>query len=222
MKKIKICLNKNNMDENIKKIFNTINNLENVVENINKKIINVKQVIHKFENNRNLTLDQTNSYLNFQINLLNNEKNYYTSLKHIIVEKLYSEVLEIYNYVTMVLTSIEHLEIEHQEDKHNINKKIIIYTKEDTIDCGHMLMLINITNNNINLIKDFVNLFESYIQKTFQQASEDNIHCNNFSSTLENKKNHIFLEYQKYDSQLEELIKYFVDCVEYIEKTRNN
>ena len=206
------------MDENIKKIFNTINNLENVVENINKKIINVKQVIHKFENNRNLTLDQTNSYLNFQINLLNNEKNYYTSLKNIIVEKLYSEVLEIYNYVTMVLTSIEHLEIEHQEDKHNINKRITIYTKEDTIDCGHMLMLINITNNNINLIKDFVNLFESYIQKTFQQASEENIHCNNFSSTLENKKNHIFLEYQKYDSQLEELIKYFVDCVEYIEK----
>ena len=118
----------------------------------------------------------------------------------------------------MVLTSIENLEIEHQEDKHNINKKIIIYTKEDNIDCGHMLMLINITINNIGLIKCFVDLFEDYIQKTFKQASEDNIHCNNFSSTLENKKNHIYLEYQKYNTQLEELIKYFVDCTEYIEK----
>ena len=111
------------LEENVKTIFSTVNNLESTVERINKKIINIRQVIHKFENNKNLTLDQTNSYLTFQINLLNNEKNYYSSLKNIIVDKLYSEVLEIYNYVTMVLTSIENLEIEHQEDKHNINKK---------------------------------------------------------------------------------------------------
>ena len=206
------------LEENVKTIFSTVNNLEITVERINKKIINIKQVIHKFENNKNLTLDQTNSYLTFQINLLNNEKNYYSSLKNIIVDKLYSEVLEIYNYVTMVLTSIENLEIEHQEDKHNINKKIIVYTKEDTVDCGHMLMLINITINNISLIKCFVDLFEDYIQKTFKQAEEDNIHCNNFSSTLENKKNHILLEHQKYNTQLEELIKYFVECTEYIDK----
>lgn len=206
------------LEESIKTIFSTVNNIEGTVEKINKKIINVKQVIQKFENNKNLSLDQTNSYLTFQINLLTNEKNYYNSLKNIILDKLYNEVLEIYNYVTMILTSIENLEIEHQEDKHNINKKIIIYTKEDTIDCGHMLMLINITINNIELIKSFVDLFEDYIQKTFKQAAEDNIHCNNFSSTLENKKNHIFLEYQKYNTQLEELIKYFVDCTNYIEK----
>ena len=205
------------LEESIKTIFNTINNIEGVVEKINKKIINVKQVIQKFENNKNLSLDQTNSYLTFQINLLTNEKNYYNSIKNIILDKLYSEVLEIYNYVTMILTSIENLEIEHQEDKHNINKKIVIYKKEDIIDCSHMLMLINITINNINLIKSFVDLFEDYIQKTFKQASEDNIHCNNFNSTLENKKNHIFLEYKKYNTQLEELIKYFVDCTEYIE-----
>lgn len=206
------------LEESIKTIFSTVNNLEGTVERINKKIINVKQVIQKFENNKNLSLDQTNSYLTFQINLLSNEKNYYSSLKNIILDKLYNEILEIYNYVTMILTSIENLEIEHQEDKHNIIKKIIIYTKEDTIDCGHMLMLINITINNIGLIKSFVDLFEDYIQKTFKQAEEDNIHCNNFSSILENKKNHIFLEYQKYNTQLEELIKYFVDCTNYIEK----
>ena len=210
-------MNSTEFETNIKKVFNTIGKLETKVDNINKKIIEIKQVIQKFVTNKTFALDQTNSYLSFQINLLTNEKNYYSSLKNIIVDKLYNEVLNIYNYVTMVLSSIENLEIEHQEDKHNINKKIIIYNKEDIIDCGHMLMLINITVNNIELIKSFVDLFEDYIRTFFEKTLEDNIHCNNFNSTLENKKNHIMLEYKKYSEQLEELIKYFVECINYID-----
>ena len=205
-------------EENIKTIFNTLNRLEGKVDKINKKIIEVKQVIQKFETNKSLALNQTNSYLSFQIKLLTNEKTYYSSLKRIILDKLYSEVLEIHNYVTMILTSVENLEIEHQEDKHNIIKKILTYKEEETVDCGHMLMLITTTVNNINLIKSFVDLFEEYITETITKTVEDNIHCNNFSSTLENKKNHIFLEYKKCSTQLEELINYFVDCVENIEK----
>ncbi len=206
------------LEENIKTIFNTLSGLEAKVDRINKKIIEVKQVIHKFETNKTLALNQTNSYLAFQINLLTNEKTYHSTMKTIILDKLYSEVLEIYNYVTMVLTSVENLEIEHQEDKHNVIKKMIIYKKEDKIDCGHMLMLINTTVNNIGLIKAFVDIFEEYISETIAKTSENNIHCNNFSSTLENKKNHIFLEYEKCNTQLNELIKYFVSCVENIEK----
>lgn len=207
-------------ENNIKTIFNTVNNLEDKVDSINKKIISVKQVIQRFKTNKTLSLDQTNSYLAFQINLLTNEKNYYNTMRNIIIDKLYTEVLEIYNYVTMILTSIENIEIEHQEDKHNIKKRITIYKKEDVIDCAHMLMLITITVNNLDLIKSFVELFERYIKETSIRTFEENIHCNNFSSTLENKKNHILLEYNKYLSQLEELIKYFVECVDYIEKQK--
>ena len=65
-------------------------------------------------------------------------------------------------------------------------------------------------------------MFEKYIKETTDRNNIENIHCNSFSSTLVNKKNHISLEFQKYCDQLNELINYFLECNESIDKQINN
>ena len=211
-------LNIDELNKKITDIFTSIGILENNSEKIQKKIIDIKKVFVRFQDNKTLTLHQTNSYLKFQMDLLQNEKTYHDNMRGIILEKMSKEMLEIYNYIIMILTSLENLEIEHEEDKHNLINKIITYKRGEKIDCSSIIQLINATVNNLELIHQFIKLFEDYIEQTTRRNSLDNIHCNSFSSTLANKKNHISLEYMKYCEQVSELIEYFLNCCESVNK----
>lgn len=203
-------LNIDVFNKKITDIFNSISILENSSEKIKKKIVEIKKVFLRFQDNRTLTLKQTNSYLKFQIELLENEKKYYDNMRLIILEKMSKEMLEIHNYTLMILTSLENLEIEHDEEKHNLITKIISHKNHDKINCTNIIQLIDATVNNLNLIFDFLELFDKYIEITTKENIDNNIHCNSFTTTLGNKKNHITLEYKKYCDQLEELIEYFL------------
>lgn len=211
-------LNVDELNKKITEIFDSISTLESNTEKIQKKIIDIRKVLIRFQDNKTLTLQQTNSYLKFQIDLLFNEKVYYDTMRKIILEKMSKEMLEIYNYTVMILTSLENLEIEHEEDKHNLINRIVSYKKSDKIVCSNIIQLIDATVNNLDLIRQFLDLFDNYIQETNHANSLNNIHCNSFNSTLVNKKNHISLEYMKYSEQLTELIQYFLNCTSAISK----
>ena len=213
-------LNVDELNTKITKIFAVMNVLSDKSEAVQKKMIDIRKIVLKFQENKTLTLHQTNSYLQFQRDLLCNEKSYYDNMKGILLEKMSKEMIEIYDYIIMILTSLENLEIEHEEDKHNIIKKMVIFKNLETIDCSNIIQLINATVNNLELIHQFIELFNSYIEETSRRNSIDNIHCNNFNSTLYNKKNHITLEYNKYCEQLRDLIDYFLGCSEAIEKQK--
>lgn len=211
-------LNIDDLNKKITKIFNSVGILKDNIEKMQKKMIDIKKVFIRFKDNKTLTLHQTNSYLKFQMELLENEKRYHENMKNIILDKMSKEMLEIYNYIIMILTSLENLEIEHDEDKHNLINKIITFKKVDQIDCSSIIQLINATVNNLELIYQFIQLFGEYIDQTTKRNSLENIHCNSFSSTLANKKNHISLEYMKYCDQITELIDYFLLCSDSIDK----
>ena len=58
------------INSKINKIFSMIELLENKVENIDKKIKEISDIYIQYEFNRNLNLNQSNSYLRFQVSLL--------------------------------------------------------------------------------------------------------------------------------------------------------
>ena len=63
-------LNIDELNKKITDIFTSIGILENNSEKIQKKIIDIKKVFVRFQDNKTLTLHQTNSYLKFQMDLL--------------------------------------------------------------------------------------------------------------------------------------------------------
>ena len=61
-----------------------------------------------------------------------------------------------------------------------------------------------------------------FIKDTIKQNIRENLHCNNFKVTLENKQQHIILEYQKFNNKLEELVEYFLNCTTQVSEQLEN
>ena len=203
-----------NISSKIEQIFSMIEKLRANIEKIQKKIIDINKVIVKFKLNK--LLDENNSYLTFQIKLLTNEKTYYETMKNIILEKMFGDMLNIYGRILMLLTSLENLDIEHEEEKNNIIDKIQTYKREDKIDCSNTMSLASATVGNLQLINRFIEIFNDYITKLDKESNLDNIHCNNLTTNLVNRKSHIHLEYTRFSNQLDELVGYFLKCSNYV------
>ena len=203
------------MDElstKINKILSLNRKIEIFIEKIKNKIAEINTIYIEFEFNKNLIFTKTNSYLKFQVELLNNEKAYYTKVKKTIVRKLSAELYEISEYIIIILISMENLDINKKEEIKQIMSKIINIVKKDKYNSSQLIEMVNSTNNNIQLVADFLKLFDEYINSLDSISKEKNFHCKTLKLSLSNKKNHIVIEYEKYCEQLKETINYFVGC----------
>lgn len=197
-------------------IFRVVEQLKSATEKVQTKIVEINRTIHKF--NQNSLLDMQNLYLSFQISLLTNEKEYYANLVRLIEEKLYTDLVRIYEKILMLITSLETLDIEHDEEKNNIIQGVRKTQRTDQISCSEVINLASCSLSNLELVKRFIDLFEEYIRKLTSEHKRDNIHCANLTLTLNMRKKHIEVEHQKYHAQLHDLIAYFIGCTQSVSK----
>ena len=76
------------INSKLSKIMKTIELLENTIDRIQKKIAEINEIYMRFKFNKSLSLGKTNSYLKFQVDLLQTEKKYYTNIKNTILKKI--------------------------------------------------------------------------------------------------------------------------------------
>ena len=202
----------NNMLSNTELIIDNLTNLDVSINKIKKKINMINKVYNKLEKNKILTIDK-NSYLIFQTQFLKNEYLYYSNIYNISIEKFAFELYDISEYITLILISLDKLEIEHINEKSNILNKMIHVKKVKQINYGKLTEIINSTITNLKLINDFNELFNSYIEKTQSKNKTLNLHCNTFEINIVNKKNTILLEYNKYMDKFNKLLVYFKECL---------
>lgn len=203
------------MDElstKINKILSSIRKIEIFIEKIKNKIAEINDIYIEFEFNKNLAFSKTNSYLKFQVDLLNNEKSYYSKVKKNIVRKLSTELYEISEYIIIILISMENLDIKKREEITQIMSKIIKIKKKDKYNSSELVEMVNSTNHNIQLVSDFLKLFDNYVDSLDSISKQKNFHCKTLKLSLLNKKNHIVIEYNKYCDQMKETLNYFVGC----------
>ena len=204
-------INADDINMKTNKIYNIVEMLDRKVEKINIKIKEINDIYMKYEFNKNLDYNQSNTYLRFQAELLQNEKKYYTSIKKTFFKKFIHDLYEISDFVILILISMDDLDIGLENEKFNIKKKILKSKKQNVLDIGKILELINITMNNLGLTKEFIDLFENFINETDEENKKKNIHSKNMKVNLMNKKNHLEVEYKKYSAQLNELVNYFYE-----------
>ena len=200
------------LSKKINKILSSIRKIEIFIEKIKNKIAEINEIYIKFEFNKNLAFTKTNSYLKFQVELLKNEKAYYTKVKKKITAKLSAEIYEISEYIILILISMENLDINRREEIKQVMGKIINISKKEIYNNSQMVELVISTNHNIELVSDFIQLFDSFIDSLDTISKQKNLHCKTLRLTLTNKKNHIKIEYEKYHEQLKETLNYFVGC----------
>lgn len=200
------------INQTVSTIFSTFDIIEETTDKITTKITDIKKVLQQFKDNKTISLTTSSSYLNFQIELLVNEKEYLEKIQSTFFKKMHKELTNIYDYVIMVLSSLENLEIDNEEAKNNIIKKTVVVKKPERINRMCILQVTDAIIINLDLINKFVDLFEVYIQETSSINNMNNIHCNSLYTILRNKKSHIELEHCKYITQFDELIRYFSRC----------
>ena len=122
--------NSNDITNKVNQIFSTIKLFDSKNENINKKIKKINDIYIQYEFNRNLNLDNTSSYLKFQVELLQNEINYYNNIKNIFFKKFTNDLYNISENIILILISINDLDIGYDEEKNNIMKKILKIVKK--------------------------------------------------------------------------------------------
>jgi hypothetical protein len=206
----------------VKEINGTIKNIKETLITIDNKIEKINNIYMSYGYNKNLNLDKTNTYLKFQIDLLNNEKTYYINVKKFLIKKFIDDLSDISEGIIMVLVSMNDLDIGFDEEKKVVFKKILKFVKKKELNDVKIFEQINITINNLKLMGEFINIFEKYILNNEDQNNKNNIHSKNFKINLMVKKKHFELEFSKYSDQLTELINYFKDLCKSINEQRKN
>ena len=200
------------INSKLSKIMKTIELLENTIDRIQKKIAEINEIYMRFKFNKSLSLGKTNSYLKFQVDLLQTEKKYYTNIKNTILKKLCGEIYEIAEYSLLILISLNDIDIENELAKKNIMNKISKIKRYKKITTQKVTELINSAIKNLKLINDFLELIEKYIHQVQKENQQKNIHSKNFKISIMNRKNHILLEYTKHCQQINELIEYLLEA----------
>ena len=198
----------------VENIFRVVEQLKSSAERVQNKIVEINKKIHKF--NQNALLDADNLYLSFQISLLVNEKTYYSEVGRLIEEKLYNDLVRIHEKILMLITSLETLDIDHDEEKNNIMQGVRKTQTAGAVTCAEVINLVSCSLSNLELVKRFTELFNVYIERLETERRQENIHCANLTLTLNMKKKHIEIEHEKYQEQLNDLIAYFVACTDSI------
>ena len=133
-------------------------------------------------------------------------------MKKTLVRKLSTEMYEISEYIIIILISMENLDINRKEEIKQIMGKIIKIKKKVNYNSSQIVELVNSTSHNIQLVSDFLKLFDDYIHELDTISKQKNLHCKTLNISLSNKKNHIVIEFNKYCDQLKETLNYFVGC----------
>ena len=205
-------MNYETIREQTNAIINNLNILDINISKIKLKIASINKMYQTLEKNKILVIDESNSFLIFQMEILRNEYSYYKKIYHLVLNKYTNEIYDLSDYVLMILLSLNKLELGESANKSSLFSKIIHVRKDKKISYGKLNEIINSTINNIKLIDAFIQLFNKYISKTFKNNNKNNIHNNNYEISIKNKKETILVEYNKYCSRFINIIKYFKTC----------
>jgi hypothetical protein len=182
-------------------------------EEISSKKNKIKTVIEEISKNKKLYFKDHVDNLKFQIELLNNELQYINNLAYSFINKYLNDLIINGQHIIFLLTSLLNYNI--NDNKNEILSKIkkIDILVDTNKSLGDILTQIEVvisnTNHNISLINDFNKQYDEFIDKITNKFNNENLHCNNLSTSYTFKKKQFDLEYDKNIATLNNIHDYF-------------
>lgn len=194
--------------ERIKNIREHLETIHNTIKKIKTKISQTGEASNKINDNKLLVGTSPNSNLLFQINILKTEYIYYNSLNKLILETFSSEIQDLINKSTSILSLLNKLEY-NSEEKTIILDKIKKIKICDSISFSLLNENIDILLNNLPLIDECIALFTTFIEASKEASTTDNVHNTMYELDIHYKKEKLLLEYNKCSDIFEKTIEYF-------------
>lgn len=191
----------NTFDDHADELSRSAQLLDQMSEQITAKSIEIDEKIGTLLKKTNLKLEDATQFLSLQKTILGNELDYIKNIKTIISTSIKSQLLYLAENIAMFLVSIQSIykEIPNVETKH-----AHVSQKKDSIS-----KIIGDINTNLNIIRGILLEFDSFNRKFTEDISKGNFHCLTLSSDMRTVYTHIFLEYSKYVTDMENRMTYY-------------
>ena len=203
-------------DENITSIKYNFEIIFDEIKKIKEKIRKTENNLTTINENKILTQNLNNSNLLLQISVLKNEHIYVNCLMNIILETFSINIQELVEKTNKILTILNCLEYEPHSKKKELLEKIKKIKFAETVSLSLLNENINLLFNNLPLIKEFINLFDSFIDETKENSLKENVHNSVYELDIFYKKEKILLEYNKCNDLFLKTIEYFKSVTENI------
>ena len=203
-------------DENITSIKYNYIIIFDEIKKIKEKIRKTENNLTTINENKILTQNLNNSNLLLQISVLKNEHIYVNCLMNIILETFSINIQELVEKTNKILTILNCLEYEPHSKKKELLEKIKKIKFAETVSLSLLNENINLLFNNLPLIKEFINLFDSFIDETKENSLKENVHNSVYELDIFYKKEKILLEYNKCNDLFLKTIEYFKSVTENI------
>jgi len=191
----------NTFDDHADELSRSAQLLDQLSEKITAKSIEIDDKIAALLKKTNLKLEDATQFLILQKIIITNEHDYIKNVKTIISTNIKAQLLALAENVAMFLVSIQGIykEIPNVETKH-----ALVSQKKDSIS-----KIIGDINTNLNTIRGILLEFDAFNKQFSEDIRKGNFHCLTLSSDMRTVYTHIYLEYSKYVTDMDNRMSYY-------------
>jgi predicted nucleic acid-binding Zn-ribbon protein len=190
-------------ENNIKTLNSNIDKIDDNIQHLSDKSIEIKKKIEMLMNKVHLKLEDSTQLLQFQQSIILNETNYLKNLKHILLTNINTQLYDLSENISFLTMSIVNI----YKDIPNSDSKLIPMTNKND-DLGKIISNIS---HNLSYISEILVNFKKYNESLNSELLAGNFHCKTLKNDMENTYNHIHTEYNKYVFNASQKMDYYVE-----------
>lgn len=213
-------IDKDQITNTLETIEKHLLSLDTMIKEIDAKTDELNKLVANLMKNKSINLDDTCKILNFQNEIITNERTYVQCLKNIFLSRFQKDMYEIGEKIMIVATSINSIQFEEEElNRNKTQKKVIPVKKQTTQSLETKSIYTNVDSifNNLNIIKETVtyldNCLEYVNQNITDQISSESI-ANTHSSNLKLKRDYINVEFKQHYDAFKSRVNYFAELID--------
>lgn len=192
--------------------------MDKYIKDITTKLNEINNFTSMFSKKNNLYNDGNSIQLKLQSQLLNNEKDHITHMKKIFITNMFNELYDLSNNIILLISSFLNLEFKDKTNNVDILKQLTRIKPLTIIKMSDITDSVNGICKNLIIVYNNLCEFNDYVENLGFSIKKNNYHCVNIYASLKHKFNFILLEYEKYYTTLENILPYFKDLSENINK----
>jgi hypothetical protein len=213
-------IDKDQITSTLEAIEKHLSTLDTKIKETDTKTDELNKLVANLMKNKTINLDDTCKILNFQIEIISNERTYVQNLKNIFLSRFQKDMYDIGEKVFIVSTSINSVQFEEEElNRNKTQKKVVPVKKQTTPSLETKSIYSNIDSifNNLAIIKDTVAYLDNCIEYVSQSVSDHIVSesiATTHSSSLKLKRDYIYVEFKQHYDAFKSRVNYFAELID--------
>lgn len=193
----------NNYESNIETLNQNIKKIDETISNLSSKSTEIKAKIDMLVNKVNLKLENSTQLLQFQQSIINNEIVYFKNLKNILISNVHNQLYDLSENITFLTMSVVNI---YKDIPNSDNKLTPMSQKSDSLT-----KILSDISHNLQYINEMLDKFKTYNEQLTVDMNKGNFHCKTLQKDMENIYNHISTEYNKFVHNANQRMEYYIE-----------